>query len=66
MTPTTQEAQEQTAPAVLDRKALQERGYTEKEAYALLRRHGVRVPGGRRARIAQSVLERIERGEIPA
>lgn len=61
-----QERPQEQAPVVLDRKALQERGYTEKEAYALLRRHGFRVPGGRRARIAQAVLERIERGEIPA
>lgn len=59
-------APEREAPAVLDRRALQDRGYTEKEAYALLRRHGVRVPSGRRARIALSILERIERGEVPA
>lgn len=48
----------------LDSKALQERGYTEQESYALLRAHGHRMPGGRRIRIAKSVLERIERGEL--
>lgn len=50
----------------LGAKELQERGYTEQEAYGLLRNHGLRMPGGRRIRIARSVLERIERGEIPA
>lgn len=50
----------------LDSKALMDRGYTEQEAYALLRAHGVRIPGGRRRRIALDVLEAIERGETPA
>lgn len=54
------------AKPVLTATDLQHRGYSEREAYALLRRHGVRLPGARRARIAASVLERIERGEIPA
>lgn len=54
------------APAApLDYKALQSRGYTEHEARALLRTHGVKVPGGRRRRISPSTLARIERGEIP-
>lgn len=48
----------------LDSKALIERGYTSHEAYALLRAHGHRMPGGRRIRIAKSVLDRIERGEL--
>lgn len=48
----------------LDAAALQERGYSVQEAYTLLRTHGQRLPGGRRARIAKSVLERIERGEL--
>jgi len=48
----------------LDAKALQERGYSTAEAYALLNAHGQRLPGGRRARIAKSVLDRVERGEL--
>lgn len=52
--------------APLDAEALQARGYTRDEAYALLRTHGVRIPGGRRRRISPSVLGRIERGEVPA
>lgn len=57
---------EELAPAApLDHKGLQERGYTDHEARALLRTHGVRVPGGRRRRISPSMLARIERGEIP-
>lgn len=48
----------------LDAAALQERGYSVQEAYTLLRTHGQRLPGGRRARIAKSVLERIKRGEL--
>lgn len=48
----------------LDAGALQERGYSVQEAYTLLRTHGQRLPGGRRARIAKSVLERVERGEL--
>lgn len=43
---------------------LMTRGYSKDEAYALLRRFGVKVPGGRRKRIAVTVLERIERGEL--
>lgn len=54
-----------TTPRPLDYHALVERGYSEKEAYALLRRHGVRLPGGRRSRISVDVLTRIEAGEIP-
>lgn len=50
--------------APLDARALMARGYSKDEAYALLRRHGVKVPGGRRKRIAVTVLERIERGEL--
>lgn len=50
----------------LDYAALRERGYTEREAYALLRRHGVKVPGGRRRRISPELLVRIERGEVAA
>lgn len=50
----------------LDHEALMSRGYSEREAYALLRRHGVRLPGAKRSRIAVSVLEAIERGELPA
>lgn len=48
----------------LDYRALMERGYSEREARTLLRRHGVRVPGGKRQRIALEVLVRIERGEL--
>lgn len=47
--------------APLDYEALRARGYTEREAYALLRRHGVRVL--RKRRIRPDVLEAIERGE---
>ena len=50
----------------LDARALQARGYTEQEAYGLLRRHGIKLHGGRRKRIHPDVLARIERGEIPA
>ena len=57
---------DQLAPAApLDVEALQARGYTRDEAYALLRRHGVRIPGGRRMRISPVVLGRVERGEVP-
>lgn len=56
--------QQRVAPAApLDAEALMERGYTRDEAYALLRRHGVRVTGGRRQRISVAVLEAIERGD---
>ena len=48
----------------LDYSQLRSRGYTEREAYGLLRRHGVKVPGGRKRRITLSLLTRIERGEI--
>ena len=48
----------------LDSHALQARGYSQQEAYGLLRQHGVRLPGGRRARISREVLERIERGDL--
>lgn len=54
------------AGAPLCAAELQQRGYTRQEAYGLLRRHGVQVPGGRRLRISRSVLERIERGELQA
>lgn len=47
----------------LDHKALMDRGYSEREAYGLLRAHGVKIPGGRRARISREVLEHIERGD---
>lgn len=50
----------------LDSDDLMNRGYSEKEAYGLLRRHGVRLPGAKRIRIAVTVLEAIERGERPA
>jgi hypothetical protein len=53
---------DQKAP--LDREALQARGYTRDEAYGLLRRFGVKLPGGRRKRIAVDVLEKVERGEL--
>ena len=53
-------------PRPLDYPALRDRGYSEREARALLRRHGVKVPGGRRIRIDATVLVRIERGELPA
>ena len=57
---------EHVAPAApLDVEALQARGYTRDEAYALLRKHGVRIPGGKRMRISPMVLGRIERGEVP-
>lgn len=52
------------SPRPLCVEDLQERGYTSTEAYELLKAHGVRLPGGRRRRIALSVLERIETGEI--
>lgn len=52
--------------APLDYRALMQRGYSQAEAYALLRRHGVRLPGAKKARIATSVLESIERGDTPA
>lgn len=55
-----------SSPAPLDSDALVARGYSVKEAYGLLRRHGVRLPGAKRARIALAVLEAIERGELPA
>jgi len=42
---------------------LQARGYSQKEAYALLHRHGFQLPGARRKRISRTVLERIEKGE---
>lgn len=45
---------------------LRARGYTKPQAYGLLRRHGVRVPGGRRKRISRELLVRIERGEVAA
>lgn len=48
----------------LDAEALQARGYSVNEAYALLRAHGQRLPGARRTRIAKSVLDRVERGEL--
>lgn len=48
----------------LDHAALLDRGYSKDEAYALLRAHGVKLPGGRRARISLEVLTRIEAGEI--
>lgn len=54
------------APAPLDAKALMARGYSQHEAYGLLRRHGVKVPGGRRLRISAVLLGQIERGEVPA
>lgn len=50
--------------APLDSRGLQERGYTKAESYGLLRRHGVKVPGGRRKRISMEVLRQIERGEV--
>lgn len=43
---------------------LKARGYSTDETYALLRAHGVRLPGGRRMRIARAVLEQVERGEL--
>lgn len=52
------------APAPLDYEALRERGYSKDEAYGLLRRRGVKVPGGRKRRISLEVLTRIERGEL--
>lgn len=48
----------------LDYSALRARGYSKDEAYGLLRRRGVKVPGGRKRRIAADLLHRIERGEI--
>jgi hypothetical protein len=53
------------ADAPLDHKALVARGYSEKEAYGLLRRYGVHAPGGRRRRVARDVLAVVERGELP-
>lgn len=50
----------------LDARDLRERGYSQHEAYGLLRRHGVKIPGGRRLRIAPQILKQIERGEVPA
>lgn len=62
-----QDLKQRVMPAApLDSSALVHRGYTRHEAYALLRSHGVRVPGGKRRRISVSILERIERGEVPA
>lgn len=46
----------------LDFGDLRARGYSEPEAYALLRNHGVQVL--RKRRIALEVLVRIERGEL--
>lgn len=48
----------------LDSKALRERGYTKPETYALLRRWGVKTPGGRKKRISRDLLARYERGEL--
>jgi hypothetical protein len=48
----------------LDAKALQDRGYSLNEAYVLLDKYGQRLPGARRARIAKSVLDQVERGEL--
>lgn len=48
----------------LDAQALRDRGYSLNEAYALLDRYGQRLPGARRARIAKSVLDQVERGEL--
>lgn len=48
----------------LDHSALVVRGYSADEAYALLRAHGVKLPGGRKRRISLSVLTRIEAGEL--
>lgn len=54
-----------TEPSVpLDHTALVERGYSTDEAYALLRAHGVKLPGGRKRRISLAVLTRIEAGEL--
>ena len=50
----------------LDANALQERGYSRDESYALLRVHGVKLSTGGRIRISAAVLGRIERGEVPA
>lgn len=51
------------ADAPLTAEDLMARGYSQKEAYALLHRHGVRLPGAKRIRISKKVLERIEQGE---
>lgn len=48
----------------LDHTALVDRGYSTDEAYALLRAHGVKLPGGRKRRISLAVLTRIEAGEL--
>lgn len=53
-------------PPPLDAEALQDRGYSRREAYGILRRHGVRLPGGRRLRISLDLLIKIERGEVQA
>ena len=59
-------AQARDPDAPLAYEDLRARGYTKPQAYGLLRRHGVRVPGGRRKRISRDVLARIERGEVEA
>lgn len=46
----------------LDYEALRARGYTEPEARALLRAHGVRIL--RKLRISRELLESIERGDV--
>lgn len=48
----------------LDAKALKARGYSQAEAYGLLRAHGFRVPAGRRIRMAPEILNAIEKGEL--
>ena len=53
-----------TEIAPLDYDALRARGYSEREARAMLRVWGVKVIGGRRYRISPDVLARIERGEL--
>lgn len=53
-----------TRTAPLTYEDLRERGYSQKEAYGLLHRHGVQLPGAKRLRISLDVLEKVERGEL--